>query len=101
MTPLGLLGKLIRSELCNKVGELLRYFLRMGRAMSRIFPFNARESRAAHPVLRELAPHVRHVGREVNVASVFAPVDVGARAAVVLSSRTSLQPIIPRVAGHG
>ena len=51
---------------------------------------STREHGIGHPVLRELAPHVRHVGREVNVASISATVDVGAGAAVILDPRPSL-----------
>ena len=67
-------------------------------AVARIFPLGSGERLVGHPVLRELLPHVRHVGGEVNVAAVLAAVDVRSRAAVRFAAGTALEPILAAVA---
>ena len=63
------------------------------------FPIqDPQKSLIGHPVLRELAPHVRHIGREMDVASVLAAVDVRAGAAIVLAAGPPLEPIFSSVA---
>src|SRR5215510_10870010 len=98
MAPLRLLGKFLSGKLTDEMGEGLRDFRSVRVTVFRIFPFGTRKRLIGHPVLRELSPHVRHIGGEMDVMSVFAAVDVGSGAAIVFAAGPRLQPILSRVA---
>src|ERR1041384_626570 len=97
VAPLCLLREFLGGEPTDELRKRLRNHFRMRIAVSRILPFATGENRMLHPVLDEFAPQVRHVGREVDVASVPAAIDVGTRAAVVSRPRTTLEPVLFRI----
>src|SRR5262245_3346419 len=96
MTPLRLLGKFLGGKLTDEMGEGLRNFRSVRVTVFWVFPFRTRKRLIGHPVLRELTPHMRHIGREMDVTSVFAAVDVGTGTAIVLAAGPPLQPIFFR-----
>src|SRR5215475_6124554 len=100
MASLRLVGKFLSGKLTDEVGEGLRDFRSVRVTVFRIFPFGTRKRLIGHPVLRELSPHVRHIGGEMDVASVFAAVDGGTGTAIVPAAGPPLQPILSRVARH-
>ena len=81
--------------------KCLRHLRRMRVAIARVLPLRSGERSAGHPVLRELAPHMRHVGGEVDVAAIFASIDVRSGAAVSLGAGPPLQAVLPRIARNG
>src|SRR5262245_3793762 len=98
MAPLRLVRKFVSGKLTDEVGEGLRDFRSVHVTVFRIFPFGTRKRLIGHPVLGELSPHVRHIGGEMDVMSVFAAVDVGTGTAIVFAAGPPLQPILSRVA---
>ena len=98
MTPLRLLGKFFGGKLADEMRESLRNFRSVRVTVFWVFPFRTRKSLIGHPVLRELSPHVRHIGREMDVTSVLAAVDVRAGTAIVLAAGAPLEPIFSTVA---
>src|SRR5215510_3250532 len=97
MAPLRLVSKFLCGKLADEMGEGLRDFRSVRLTVFRIFPFGTRKRLIGHPVLGELSPHVRHIGGEMDVMSVFAAVDVGTGPAIVFAAGPPLQPILARI----
>src|SRR5262245_24322402 len=100
MATLRLVGKFLGSELADEIRESLGHVDGMRVSISRVFPFRTPKSFIGHPVLRKLAPHVRHVRREMDVPTVFAAINIRASAAIVFATRPPLQTIFSSVARH-
>src|SRR5262249_62209743 len=98
---LSLFGDFVRCKLPNEFGECFRDFPRVRFRFFWFSPSRPRQNIVGHPVLRELPPHVRHIGGKMNVATVLAAINVRTCATVVLAPRPSLQPIFSRVARNG
>src|SRR5918993_1007529 len=95
---LRLVGKIISIELTNEMSERLGDFLGMLISVTRVLPLRPGQRFIGHPVLRELFPHMRHVGSEMNVAPVLAAIDIGAGAAIRSGAGTALESIFPAIA---
>ena len=98
MARLRLVGKIVGIELADELGKRLGHFCGMLIAVARVFPLRPGELFVGHPVLRELFPHMRHVGGEVNVAAIFTAIDIRPRAAVRFGAGPPLQAVLARIA---
>src|SRR5262249_21158700 len=86
MAPLRLVGKFLSGKLTDEMGEGLGTFRSVSVTVFRFSPFGTRKRLIGHPVRGDLSPHVRHIGGEMDVMSVFAAVDVGPGTAIVFAA---------------
>src|SRR5918995_1189922 len=97
---LRLVGKIICIELTNEMSERFADLVGMLVAVARVLPLRPGQRFIGHPILRELFPHVRHVGGEMNVAAVLAAVDVRPGAAIRSAAGPAFQSIFTAVTGN-